>query len=141
MTKKTEPRNATNTFLLWNPKTGDVRLEPWPETARPYGLPASYWESLSDRLPDSTDYGYHDLCCTKERRKASFKERSGFVFTQAMHLIVRDGIDPQRLHHLLLELDEYRNVCSFSMPGIDQADIVFRGGRYHRPPPKHPAEA
>lgn len=92
--------NATNTMLLWNPRTGDVLLKPWPET---------------DRLHRDYRTG---LACYKEVRKASFEQRKTMVFIEAMHLIVRDGIDPHRLHAVLLGLDEYRDACADDMPGV-----------------------
>ncbi len=92
--------NATNTMLLWNPRSGAVLLKPWPETD---GLHSDYRTGLA---------------CYAEVRKASFEQRKTMVLIEAMHLIVRDGIDPQHLHAVLLKLDEYRDACADDMPGL-----------------------
>ena len=92
--------NATNTMLLWHPVSGDVFLKPWPERDHLHG-----------------DYR-SGLACYTAIQKASFEQRKTMVLIEAMHLIVRDGIDPQRLHQVLLGLEEYRDSCSDDMPGI-----------------------
>jgi hypothetical protein len=40
------------------------------------------------------------------------------VFINAMHMIVRDKCDPAVVHHVLSELDEYKDGCSDDMPDI-----------------------
>lgn len=93
--------DATRAMLLWEPQTGDVLLKPWPEI-------------------DDRHKGYRSaLACYAGVRTAGFEQRKAAVFVEAMHLIVRDGIDPQRLHAVLLGLDEYRDACAADMPGID----------------------
>ena len=82
--------NATNTMLLWSPETGDVLLKPWPQSD---GQQRDYRSSLA--------------CCANVQT-ASFEQRKTIIFIEAMRLIVRDGIDPRRLHGVLLGLDEYR---------------------------------
>jgi hypothetical protein len=96
--------NATNTMLLWNPRSGAVMLKPWPEL---------------DRLHSDYRSG---LACYVAVRKASFEQRKTMVLIEAMHLIVRDGIDPQKLHTVLLGLDEYRDACASDMPGVVRHD-------------------
>ncbi|MFZ4539414.1 hypothetical protein [Propionivibrio sp.] len=92
--------NATNTMLLWNPVSGDVFLKPWPER-------------------DHQHKGYRSgLACYLQVRNGTFEQRKTFILIEAMHLIVRDGIDPQKLHTVLLGLEEYRDSCSDDMPGI-----------------------
>jgi len=91
-------------MLLWNPETGDVLLKPWPEVG-----------------------GRHDdycsaLACCMEVQKADFEQRKKIILIEAMHLMVRDGIDPQKLHAILLGLDEYRDACASDMPGVDRHD-------------------
>lgn len=99
--------DATNATLLWDPKSGDVLLRGWPEKD------GNYW-----------DYRSTLACCTA-MREADFKQRQAMVFIEAMHLIVRDGIDPKRLHDVLLELDEYREACSHDIPGNKTTDRYY----------------
>ena len=94
--------NAKDTMLLWNPQTGDVLLQPWPDADHQY---RSYRSGLA---------------CYAIVTDASFEQRKMYILVEAMHLIVRDGIDPIRLHHCLLGLDEYRDACADDMPGVDQ---------------------
>lgn len=96
-------RNCTNTMLLWNPETGDVLLKDWPER--------------DNRHPDYNT----GLACWTYMRKATFEQRKTMVFIEAMHLIVRDGIDASKLHSVLLGLEEYRAGCSADMPGAAHA--------------------
>jgi len=60
--------NATNTMLLWNPRSGAVMLKPWPDT---------------DRLHSDYRTG---LACYAEVRKASFEQRKIMVLIEAMPL-------------------------------------------------------
>ncbi len=90
--------DATNTMLLWDPKSGDVLLRSWPEEDGKY---LNYRSALA---------------CYLNLQKADFAKRQAIVFIEAMHLIVRDGIDPQKLHNALMGLDEYREACSNDMP-------------------------
>jgi len=95
--------NATTHMLMWNPRTGDVLLEEHPmkyHRHRDYNSTLACWSYI------------HDL--TAEQRKL-------IVFIEAMHLIVRDGIDPVKLHHVLLDLEEYRDGCAADMPGAAEA--------------------
>jgi len=93
--------NATNAILLWNPLSGAVLLKPWPE---------------ADRLHQGYQSG---LACYAAVRRSNFEQRKTTVLIEAIHLVVRDGIDPQKLHAVLLGLDEYRDACSDDMPGMD----------------------
>ena len=40
------------------------------------------------------------------------------MFIEAIHLIIRDKVDPVAVHNALLELDEYRDGLSSDMPGF-----------------------
>ena len=91
-------RNAKNTMILWEPDTGDVLLVPWPSV---YNSHPGYWSGFA---------------CYSDFRRASYKERQCMVFVEAMHLIIRDGIDPVKLHHVLMELEEYSSAMAEDVP-------------------------
>ena len=93
-------KNSQNTVLMWNPETGDVLLKPWPER---------------DRLHRDYCTG---LACYAVFHGADFETRKLMVLTEALHLMVRDGIDPHKLHRVLLGLEEYRDACADDMPGM-----------------------
>lgn len=97
-TTATPGRNARNTMLLWNPGTDQVTLMPLGEDDRRY-------ESSS-------------LAAYAPVREMSFEERKTFAFVTAMHLIIRDKVDPMALHQALLGLPEYRDGCADDMPGL-----------------------
>ena len=61
------------------------------------------------------------LACHSEVRKMTLEQRKAHVYILAMHLIVRDNVDPIAVHRALLELDEYRAGCSTDMPGAVEA--------------------
>lgn len=90
--------NATNTMLVWNPGTSDVKLVAWPDS-------------------DGRSYNFvmSSLACYSHFREASFEQRKCLVFIEAMHLIVRDRCDPVAVHNALLDLEEYRDGCADDM--------------------------
>lgn len=104
MTKK----DCTNTGILWSCETGDVVLFECPV---PNGR----------RLPSKYDNYSSGLACYTAFQRASFEDRKKMVFIEFAHLVVGDGIDPVKLHHILLELEEYRSGCSDDMPGAFKA--------------------
>lgn len=106
-------KNAKNTMLCWNPtwldedlgyELGKVALVPWPGRGR------------------GKEYRMSSLACDVDVRESSFKQRKAKVFMDAIHLIVRDGIDPEVVHQALLGLEEYRDGCSDDMPGINRKE-------------------
>lgn len=90
-------QTALNTMLLWD-RHGKATLGPWPENG--------------NRAP----YRYSALACDLKIHRMSRDQRVAQVFIEAMHLIVRDGVDPLQLHHALLGLEEYRNAMADDMP-------------------------
>lgn len=89
-------------MVIW---TGDGRvcLQKWP--ARGQRLFKGAFES---------SWG----ACDMEVQDATFEKCKTMIFIQAMHMIVRDKCDPQVVHCVLSELDEYQDGCSDDMPGI-----------------------
>jgi hypothetical protein len=53
-----------------------------------------------------------------EVQEATFEQRKTKVFINAMHMIVRDKCDPEVVHRVLSELEEYQDGCADDMPGI-----------------------
>jgi len=94
-------KDCTNQMLCWNCNSNEVALVPWPDN-----------QGLSNK------YEMTGLACYEHVRNASFAMRKAIVFIEAMHLIVRDGVDPTALHSVLLNLEEYLDGCSLDMPGV-----------------------
>lgn len=94
-------KNATNQMLCWNPGSSDVALVPWPDYA-----------GASDRFECT------GLACNNAIREMTFEQRKTAVFIEAVHLIVRDGVEPKALHAALLALEEYKDGLAEDMPGM-----------------------
>lgn len=90
-------KNAKNQMLAWSPESGEVRLISWPDMQR-----------QSQGLMTC-------LACDIETRQSNFEQRQTIVFIQAIHLIVRDKINPMKLHDVLMELEEYKQSISTDM--------------------------
>jgi hypothetical protein len=89
---------AQELLLCWNPGTNQVALVRHPAEGRAKG------------------YSRCVLACCSGVKKLSFEERKALVFVEAMHLIVRDKVEPMAVHNALLGLAEYRNGCADDMP-------------------------
>jgi hypothetical protein len=97
--------NATNRMLYWNPgKPEELKLVPYPDDMA---------LSLKHR-----EYQSSALGCDTDVQEMNFNDRKRHVFILAAHLIIRDGMDPQKVHEVLLPLDEYRDGCAYDMPLI-----------------------
>lgn len=96
--------NCANTRLFWNPDTGDAVLVP----------PGA-------RAPSHDEFPYSGLACYTDFQKATFEQRKMRLFIEFAHMVVRDSINPIKLHHLFLELEEYRDGCARDLPGVMDA--------------------
>lgn len=90
---------AKQVMLCWNPGTDQVALIHWPDR---------------ERLSDQFDFSC--LACNSDVQEMSFEQAQAQVFMEAMHLIVRDRVDPDAVHRALSGLKEYCNGCSDDMP-------------------------
>lgn len=97
--------NAKNAMLCWNPESSEVALVPWP-----------------DRKGAGDKYACSTLACNfsgaGSTHHRTVEERKLIVFIEAMHLIIRDKVDPMAVHNALLDLDEYLDGCADDMPGV-----------------------
>ena len=87
-------------MLVWNKEDKKLKLIDWPD----------------DRNPDNKYYGSSTLACYTKVRKSTFEERKAYVFIEAVHLIVRDGLNHDDVHKTLMGLEEYRDGCACDMP-------------------------
>jgi hypothetical protein len=85
--------NCTNTMLLWDRATGEIFLKPWPE--RPGETKHAAYSST--------------LACWPDFRNESFQRRKSLLLQEFASLVVFDGLDPKRLHTVLLALPEWRS--------------------------------
>jgi hypothetical protein len=91
---------AKDTMIAYNPDTGEVKVGPWPDNT-----------GWSDGPYSTTGACY----LNRHKYPKCFKM---MVFIDAIHLIVRDKMDPMTVHKALLAIDEYVDGCSDDMPGI-----------------------
>lgn len=93
------PIHAKNAVLCWNPGTAEVAVTPYPDV---FGL--------SDR------YQRTSMGVMTAVRSMGFEQAKLYCYIEAMHLIVRDGCDPQAVHRALLNVKEYVDACANDMP-------------------------
>ena len=97
--------NIKQVMVCWNPGTDQVQLVKWPDRA---GIQDVYALSMS--------WG----ACNSYLHKLSFEVLKCEVFIQAMHMVVRDKVNPEAVHKALLGLEEYRDGCADDMPGVNR---------------------
>jgi hypothetical protein len=96
-----------NHMVCWKPSTKEVKLfsHPGDETSRG-------WSSIG--------------ACDSRYKRASFRVRQTLIFMDAMHLVVRDGIDPIKLSAVLENLKEYRDGLAIDYPLQTQSAKTLR---------------
>lgn len=77
-------------MLCWNPDSDQVALVRW-----------------CGEYDRSIGYLMTDFACCSRYQEEPFEGRKTLVFIQAMHLIIRDRVDPMAVHRALLGLREY----------------------------------
>lgn len=92
---------AANSILEWNPGSDQVRVR-----------------YMGPDFRDGTQFRMSGLAAYGHVQKVDFQQRKALVFIEAMHLIIRDKVDPMAVHRELLKLAEYRDGCSDDMPGM-----------------------
>ena len=91
--------NLTNAMICWNPGTAQVALVAWP-----------------DSIGVSRQYSHTGGAAYRVVREAPFEERKASAYIEAMHLIVRDRVEPMAVHRAFLGLEEYVDGLSADMP-------------------------
>jgi hypothetical protein len=99
---KRKKMKSLEAMLAWNPGTNEVEVGPWP-----------------DKTGWSKKYKMSSGACNLERHSKP-KEWKLMSFIDAMHVIIRDKVDPLAVHMAMLAVDEYRDGCSDDMPGIER---------------------
>jgi len=89
-------------MIIW---TGDGRV----------GL--QKWPARGQRLFKGAFESSWGACCM-EVQEANFEQCKTMVFINAMRMIVRDKCDPEVVHRVLSELEEYQDGCAEDMPDI-----------------------
>lgn len=102
-------RLSTTTILYTPPACSVSGCESTRGKMALVNYPGDNWR-FEDRYFGSTGacYGYV--------QKMEPKEQTRWIFNQALHLIVRDGMDPQVVHNTLCEIREYRDGLAPDMP-------------------------
>lgn len=104
---------AKDVMLCWNAGTDQVALVRWP-----------------DKADNSHQYRSSDLACYTHIRNMSFEQRKTQIFVSAMHLIARDGCDPNAVHRALSGLKEYCAGCAPDMPVLAKGVELPLGNLY-----------
>lgn len=92
-------------MFAWNPGTSEVRAGPWPDTT---GWTETY---------QMTGGG-----CWEFVRRLPSEQAKAHLYIQAMHLIVRDGVEPAAVHRAFQAFDEYVDALADDMPRLADSD-------------------
>lgn len=87
-------------MFAWNPG-GEIKVGEWP-----------------DRTGWTRPYLMTSGACYVDVQKFNGQRAALFVFVEAMHIIVRDNVDPKSVHREFMKIDEYRDGCAIDMPKI-----------------------
>lgn len=90
---------VNESYIAWLPNTDYVEVLPLGEEPKTKGA----WTGLG---------AYAHI------QEADSKDRKMMTFISAMHLIIRDKVDPMAVHKALMQLEEYRAGCAPDMPGM-----------------------
>jgi hypothetical protein len=94
---------AMESMVAWNPGTKEVEVGPWPD-----------YERWSDK------YRCTSGACYALRHGKNEQFQKMMVFIDAIHMIVRDRVDPMAVHLAMINIDEYADGCSDDMPRISK---------------------
>jgi hypothetical protein len=100
-------RSAKTVMLCWNANSDQVGLVDWPDHNR-----------SSNRYDAST------LACNSNVHEMTPEQLTAQCFIEAMHLIVRDGCDPQAVHRALCGVSEYQDGLSNDVPGAIEPEAA-----------------
>jgi len=95
-------RSVKDTMVCWNAGTDQVALIPWPD-----------YQGQGD------EYMMSALACYSHVQDVTPEQQKMMAFIQAIHLIIRDKCDPEAVHKAMIGLREYRDGCSYDMPGME----------------------
>jgi len=84
--------SAMEYMLCWNAGSDEIELVKWPD-----------YVGLSMR------YDCSSLACDCKISGMTEKELTGYLFIEAMHIIVGDKVPQYAVHNCLMQLKEYRN--------------------------------
>lgn len=90
---------AKECMFAWNPNSSEVDAGPWP-----------------DRTGWSNKYRMTGGATYSHVQSMSHKELVGYLFIEAMHLIVRDNVHPIAVHNAFCKIDEYREGLTEDVP-------------------------
>ena len=86
-------------MFAWNSNSNEVEVGPWPDIS---GWSLKYTMTAGATWVHVRDLT-HDQCIR-------------YLYVEAMHLIVRDKVDPMAVHNAFYIIDEYRDGLAVDMP-------------------------
>jgi hypothetical protein len=100
---------AKDAVLYWNPRG-------------PEGLSYDVEVANINSHADRSGYVCSSLAAWTEYRETDDIHRLAFIFIEAVHLMVRDGVHPKNVHDALLSIDEYRTAIAPDLAGSEASD-------------------
>ena len=90
---------AKECMFAWNSNSNEIEVGPWPAKTR--------WSARYAKTGGAT-YSYV--------QEMSHKELIGYLFIEAVHLIIRDNVNPLAVHNAFYQIDEYRDGLASDVP-------------------------
>lgn len=90
---------AKECIFAWNPNSNQVEVGPWPDNQR--------WSSKYQMTGGASNALVRNL---------PHKELVGYLFIEAMKIIIRDKVDPFSVHNAFCNIDEYLEGLSEDTP-------------------------
>ena len=103
-----------NWMVAWNSKHTTPELEELRGPNPPGAVKVGKWP---DKTGWSDDYDSTAGCCWVETASYDLQGKVMMMFIDFHTLVVRDRIDPKKLHKEFLKIDEYRYRIPFDMEG------------------------
>lgn len=90
---------AKEMMFCWKPNSDQIKVGLWPDKMR--------W---SNSWPRSCG------ACYTHWQKMNSEQLKTILFIEAVHLIIRDRVDPDAVHREFYKIDEYRDGLAEDMP-------------------------
>jgi hypothetical protein len=90
---------AKECMIAWNRNSNEIEVGPWPDQTK--------W---SRRYQSTGGAAFLNV------QEMSHTELVGYLFIEAMHLIIRDNVSPSAVHKAFYQIDEYRDGLAADVP-------------------------
>lgn len=100
----------SESMIAWKPNSDNVKVIPLQIAKR----------KDHERLLQKSEYPYSSGGVYTANRNISSQKAKTLVFIEAIHLIVRDKVEPGAVHKAFLAIDEYVDGLADDVEGVDR---------------------